>query len=143
MYITCKPSVQFCTFPHSVYKGTKPTDFFVTAASQCNDENKKTNDNSNHKTNDNSNDKTNDNDDEDFKEEHECKVASQIGTQDLLDHPNFHPELRDSGMYNVINNMKKVNRGVITSPEHSSPFLRCLEAYKKKIVKNSLNSYLH
>ena len=109
MYITCKPSVQFCTFPHSVYKGTKPTDFFVTAASQCNDENKKTNDNSNHKTNDNSNDKTNDNDDEDFKEEHECKVASQIGTQDLLDHPNFYPELRDSGMYNVINNMKKVN----------------------------------
>ena len=35
MYITCKLSVQFCTFPHSVYKGTKTTDFFVTAVSQC------------------------------------------------------------------------------------------------------------
>ena len=31
VYITCKLSVQFCTFPHSVYKGTKTTDFFVTA----------------------------------------------------------------------------------------------------------------
>jgi hypothetical protein len=27
LYITCKPSVQFYTFPHSVYKGTKTTDF--------------------------------------------------------------------------------------------------------------------
>jgi len=35
MYITCKLSVQFCTFPHSVYKGTKTTGFFVTAVSQC------------------------------------------------------------------------------------------------------------
>ncbi len=35
MYITCKLSVQFCTFPHSLYKGTKTTDFFVTAVSQC------------------------------------------------------------------------------------------------------------
>ena len=36
MYITGKPSVQFCTFPHTVYKGTKTTDFFVTVVSQCN-----------------------------------------------------------------------------------------------------------
>ena len=66
------------------------------------------------------NDKTNYNsNDEDFKEEDEpeSKVASQIGTQDLLDYPNLHPEFRDSGMYHVINNMKKVNRGVITLPE--------------------------
>ena len=102
-----------------------------------NDVNNKTNDYSNDKTNDISNDKTNDNDDEDFNEEneHECKVASQIGTQDLLDYPNLHPEFRDSGMYHVINNMKKVNRGVITLPEHSSPFLRCLEAYKEENSK--------
>jgi hypothetical protein len=31
-------------------------------------------------------------------------------TQDLIDYPNLHPEFRDSGMYHVINNMKKVNR---------------------------------
>jgi hypothetical protein len=73
-----------------------------------NDENNKTNDNindnSNHQTNDNSNDTTNDNDDEDFNEEdeHDYKVASQIIT--------LHPEFRDSGMYHVIYNMKKVNR---------------------------------
>ena len=76
-------------------------------------------DNSNDKTNDNSNDATNDNDndDEDFNEEneHECKVASQIGTQDLLDYPNLHH--------------------AITLPEHSSPFLRCLEAYKEENSK--------
>ena len=50
-------------------------------------DNNETNDNSNVPTNDdNSNNKTNDNDDEDFNEEneHECKVASQIGTQDRL-----------------------------------------------------------
>ena len=41
MYFTCEPSVQFCTFPHSVYKGTKTTDFFVTVVSQCNDESDK------------------------------------------------------------------------------------------------------
>ena len=79
-------------------------------------DNNETNDNSNVPTNDdNSNNKTNDNDVEDFNEEneHECKVASQIGTQDLLDYPNLHPEFRDSGMYHVIYNMKKVNRGVI------------------------------
>jgi hypothetical protein len=66
--------------------------------------NNKTNDNSNDKTYDNSNDKTNDNDDEDFNEEdeQECKVASQIGTQDLLDYPIM-----------VLSHMKKVNRGVI------------------------------
>ena len=84
------------------------------------------------------NDKTNYNsNDEDFKEEDEpeSKVASQIGTQDLLDYPNLHPEFRDSGIYHVINNMKKVNRGVITLPEHSSPFLRCLEAYKEENSK--------
>ena len=34
LYITCKLSVQFCIFPHNVYKGTKTTDFFVTAVSQ-------------------------------------------------------------------------------------------------------------
>ncbi len=76
-------------------------------------DNNETNDNSNVPTNDdNSNNKTNDNDVEDFNEEneHEC---SQIGTQDLLDYPNLHPEFRDSGIYHVIYNMKKVNRGVI------------------------------
>ena len=33
-----------------------------------------------------------------------------------------HPEFRDIGMYHVINDMKKVSRGFITLPEHSSPF---------------------
>jgi hypothetical protein len=85
---------------------------FYPTLSKCNDnyhyDNNETNDNSNVPTNDNSNDKTNDNDDEDFNEEneHECKVASQIGTQDLLDYPNLYPEFRDSGMYHVIYNMK-------------------------------------
>ena len=34
LYITCKPSVQFCTFPHCVYKGTTTTDFLATTVSQ-------------------------------------------------------------------------------------------------------------
>jgi len=105
-------------------------------SSSSDDDNDDNNDESNndehnnHNTNDNNND-------EDFKEEDEPenKFASQIGTQELLDYPNLHPEFRDCGMYHVINNMKRVNRGVITLPEHPSPFLRCLEAYKEENSK--------
>jgi hypothetical protein len=101
-------------------------------SSSSDDDNDDNNDESNNDEYNNHN-----NNDEDFNEEDkpESKVASQIGTQDLLDYPNLHPEFRDSGMYHVINNMKKVNRGVTTLPEHPSPFLRCLEAYKEEYSK--------
>jgi len=72
----------------------------------------------------------NDDNDDDEQDRAANNIPSQIGTQDLLDYPNLHPEFRDGGMYHVIQNMKKVNRGVVTLPEHS-PFLRCLEAYKE------------
>jgi len=53
------------------------------------------------------------------------RMSKSDRTQDLIDYPNLHPEFRDSGMYHIINNMKKVNRGFITLPEHSSPFACC------------------
>jgi len=112
--------------PKHVHKSSKNSRKVVQSDSE--DDNYK-NDNDN--DNDNDDGDYEDHDDDDEEDKPANNIPSQIGTQDLLDYPNLHPEFRDGGMYHVIHNMKKVNRGVVTLPEHSSPFLRCLEAYKE------------